>query len=152
MACHGGDANGGEHGPSIVERVWTYNDADLAKFIRSGRPEAGMPAFALAEVPMRELVHFLRTLERPESEPKIRGKVQTTSGEWIEGLILNQTTDEMQILSDDKGVHLLRKAGDRYRLVVSSTDWPGYNGDPRGNRFSKLAEINASNVARLAPH
>src|ERR1700704_912283 len=87
VACHGGDANGGEHGPSIVSRIWTYDDADLPKFIRSGRPEAGMPAFALADALMRELVRFLRTLERPESEPKIRGKVQTTSGDSLEGLI-----------------------------------------------------------------
>lgn len=152
VACHGGDANGGEHGPSIVARIWTYKDEDLAKFIRSGRPEAGMPAFALADVPMRDLIRFLRTLERPDSEPKIRGKVQTTSGDSLEGLILNQTADEMQMLSDDKQLHLLRKVGDRYRPVVSTADWPGYNGDPRGNRFSKLSSINTSNVARLAPH
>jgi cytochrome c553 len=102
VACHGGDANGGEHGPSIVARIWNYDDVNLAKFIRSGRPEAGMPAFALADVPMHELIRFLRTLERPEEETKIRGKVQTTDGDWVEGLILNQTADEMQMLSDDK--------------------------------------------------
>jgi alcohol dehydrogenase (cytochrome c) len=152
VACHGGDANGGEHGPSIVARIWTYDDAGLAKFIRSGRPEAGMPAFTLPDVPMRELIHFLRTLERPDSEPKIRGKVQTTSGDLLEGLILNQTADEMQMLTDDKQLHLLRKVNDRYRAVNSTADWPAYNGDPRGNRFSKLAAINASNITRLAPH
>src|SRR5260370_698140 len=111
-----------------------------------------MPAFALAEVPMRALIAFLRTLERPESEPKIRAKVQTTNGDFLEGLILNRTVDEMQMLSDDKQLHLLRKVGDRYRPVVSTADWPGYNGDPRGNRFSTLSGIDASNIARFAPH
>src|SRR5260221_7546067 len=110
-----------------------------------------MARIALADLPMRELIGFLRTLERPESEPKIRGKVQTTSGDVLEGLILNQTADEMQMLSDDKQLHLLRKVSDRYRPVVSTADWPGYNGDPRGNRFSKLSGIDTTNVARLAP-
>src|SRR2546423_584492 len=72
---------------------------------------------------------------------------------WLACLALTlPAADEMQMLSDDKQLHLLRKVGDRYRPVVSTADWPGYNGDPRGNRFSKLAGINASNVARLAPH
>jgi alcohol dehydrogenase (cytochrome c) len=150
-ACHGGDALGGEHGPAIASRIWSYDDADLKKFIRSGRPEAGMPAFALADPVMRELVAFLRTLERPENRPKLRGKVQTTNGQTLEGVVLNQTGDEIQLLSDDGRLHLLRKNGDRYRAVTSDTDWPGYNGDPGGNRFTRLSQINAANVAHLGP-
>ena len=96
VACHGGDANGGEHGPAITSRIWTYDDEALAKFLRAGRPEAGMPAFALADVPMRELIRYLRTLERPESEPKVRGKIQTTNGDSLEGLIMNQSGDDMR--------------------------------------------------------
>src|SRR5258708_28435817 len=61
-ACNGGDARGGEHGPAIAARIWGYDDAALAKFIRAGRPESGMPAFRLADPEMRELVRFLRTL------------------------------------------------------------------------------------------
>src|SRR5579883_3351546 len=30
-------------------------------------------------------------------------------------------------------------------------DWPAYNGQPGGNRFSSLAQINVQNVSRLAP-
>jgi PQQ-dependent dehydrogenase (methanol/ethanol family) len=30
-------------------------------------------------------------------------------------------------------------------------DWPSYNGDIRGNRFSPLSEINTANIAQLAP-
>jgi alcohol dehydrogenase (cytochrome c) len=30
-------------------------------------------------------------------------------------------------------------------------EWPSYNGDIRGNRFSPLTEINTSNVSQLAP-
>jgi alcohol dehydrogenase (cytochrome c) len=46
---------------------------------------------------------------------------------------------------------LLRKAGARFRVVTSQTDWPTYNGDPGGNRYSKLAQIDKTNVAKLAP-
>jgi PQQ-dependent dehydrogenase (methanol/ethanol family) len=30
-------------------------------------------------------------------------------------------------------------------------EWPSYNGDIRGNRFSPLSEINTSNISQLAP-
>src|SRR5580704_2469458 len=94
VSCHGGDANGGEHGPAITSRIWSYDDADLAKFIRAGQPDAGMPAFHLADMEMRELVQFLRTLERPETEPRVRGKAEKSNGEVLEGLIMNQTADD----------------------------------------------------------
>ncbi|MGH9810248.1 MAG: pyrroloquinoline quinone-dependent dehydrogenase, partial [Terriglobia bacterium] len=59
---------------------------------------------------------------------------------------------DLQIRTDDKRVHLLRKAdGNRYRVVTSQADWPSYNGDPSGNRYSKLTQIDKSNVARLSP-
>src|SRR5579872_74139 len=151
VACHGGDANGGEHGPAIASRIYSYDDAALAKFIRAGRPDAGMPAFHLTDPDMRELIRFLRTLERPEVETKIRSKAEKSNGEILEGLVMNQTADDMQMLTDDHHLHLLRKSGDRYREVTSETDWPGYNGAPGGSRYSKLSEINTSNISRVAP-
>ena len=45
----------------------------------------------------------------------------------------------------------MRRAGDKFREVTSSTDWPGYNGDPGGNRYTTLAQITKANVARLGP-
>ena len=35
--------------------------------------------------------------------------------------------------------------------LMESGDWPSYNGDWSGNRYSALDSINTSNVARLAP-
>src|SRR5262245_19384 len=32
-----------------------------------------------------------------------------------------------------------------------SVDWPVYRGDPKGNQFSTLAQINATNVHQLRP-
>jgi alcohol dehydrogenase (cytochrome c) len=151
VACHGGDANGGEHGPAITSLIWSYDDAGLAKFIRAGRPDAGMPAFHFTDLEMRDLVRFLRTVERPPSEATVRGRVEKSNGEMLEGLVMNQTPDDMQMLTDDHHMHLLRKSGDRYREVTSQADWPGYNGEPGGSRYSKLSQINASNISRLAP-
>ncbi len=39
--------------------------------------------------------------------------------------------------------------GDRVREVTSSVDWPTYNGDPRGNRYTTLTQINKSTIQRL---
>src|SRR5271166_3448307 len=134
VSCHGGDANGGEHGPAITSLVWSYDDTDLAKFLRAGRPDAGMPAFKLADNEMRELIRYLRTLERPPVEPTVRGKAEKSNGEVLDGLVMNQTPEDMQILTGDHHLHLLRKSGDRYREVTSESDWPGYNGEPGGSR------------------
>ena len=48
-------------------------------------------------------------------------------------------------------MHLLRRAGDRFREVTSEADWPTYNGDPGGNRYTTLTQIDKTTVTRLAP-
>ena len=78
-------------------------------------------------------------------------KSQTTDGKTLDGEVLNQGFDDLQLRTDDNRVHLLRRAGDKFREVTSSTDWPGYNGDPGGNRYTTLAQITKANVARLGP-
>jgi alcohol dehydrogenase (cytochrome c) len=80
-----------------------------------------------------------------------RKTVETTDGRKIEGQALNEGFADLAIRTDDKRVVLLRKAGDRYRVVTSQGDWPSYHGDPSGNRYSKLTQIDKNNVARLAP-
>src|SRR5437870_9081824 len=59
--CHGGDATGGESGPAIQTAISSRNDADLSAFIRQGRPASGMPAFALTNQEMSDLIPFLRS-------------------------------------------------------------------------------------------
>ena len=81
-----------------------------------------------------------------------RRTIQTTDGQTLQGQVLSEGMTDLQLRTDDKKIHLLRKAdGDRYRVVTSQTDWPSYNGDPSGNRYSKLTQIDKSNVGRLAP-
>ena len=35
--------------------------------------------------------------------------------------------------------------------VTSEADWPTYNGETGGNRYTTLTQIDKTNVARLAP-
>src|SRR5436305_2191796 len=81
--CHGGDATGGESGPNIVSGIDARADADLAGFLRIGRPAVGMPAFDLPAPDMSALVAYLRVLV-PVSNggpaPEVRKTVQLTDG------------------------------------------------------------------------
>jgi alcohol dehydrogenase (cytochrome c) len=150
--CHGTDGNGGEMGPAIVIGLAARTDAELITLIGEGRPANGMPGFPLADPDMRALVAFVRTLRPPRgTATPVRAKIETVDGRALEGLALNQTTTDLQLLSDDKRLHLLRRTGDRYRTVTSQVDWPTYNGLVSGNRYSTVDEINTTNVTRLAP-
>jgi alcohol dehydrogenase (cytochrome c) len=81
----------------------------------------------------------------------VRKQVQTIDGKTLEGQVLNEGFEDLQLRTDDKKIVLLRKAaGDRYRVATSQADWPTYHGDPGGNRYSKIAQIDKSNIARLA--
>jgi alcohol dehydrogenase (cytochrome c) len=148
-ACHGTDGNGGELGPAITARVPSRTDEDLASLFRQGLPSAGMPAFpSLSDADIRELIRYLRTLRPRSGSGFMRTKVPLIRGGVIEGLILNQSALDLQLLGDDRRIHLFRKSGGAYRPVTSQADWPSYNGQTSGSRYSPLAEITASNVSR----
>jgi alcohol dehydrogenase (cytochrome c) len=149
--CHGSDGNGGELGPAIVNGLAARTDADLTTLVREGRPDKGMPGFPLADPDMRGLISFVRTLRPLRGTPPARIKIELTDGRALEGVALNQTSVDLQLLSDDHRIHLLRKSADKYRAVTSQVDWPTYHGQAGGNRYSTVDQINAGNVSRLAP-
>ena len=150
-ACHGTEGAGGELGPSIVARIPTRSDQDLEAVIKDGLPGAGMPAFpGLSRTEVTDLIAHLRTLRSRAGGPK-RADVALTDGRKLAGTVLNQSSGEMQLLGDDRKVHLLRESGGKYREVTSQTDWPTYNGHPNGNRYSPLTQITAANASRLTP-
>ena len=148
--CHGATGEGGEMGPTILERLTTLEDRDLAQLIHDGRPLKGMPGNVLPEPELAGLFKYLRTLQR-ESRPIVRREVTTTDGRRLEGQVLGEGFSDLQLLTDDKRVHLLRRAGDRFRVVTSEADWPTYNGHPGGNRHTTLTQIDRKTVGRLAP-
>lgn len=60
--CHGRDAGGGETGPDLTGSELVKNDVGgnaIAPVIRNGRPEKGMPRFALSEQDISALVAFI---------------------------------------------------------------------------------------------
>ena len=114
--CHGADGNGGEMGPSIVERLTARDDQQLRQLIRTGVPARGMPPSEIGDGEMGDLVKFLRGIERrPEAKPIIRTSATLMDGTRLEGVLMAQGFNDVQILSDDRRVHLLRRNGDRFR-------------------------------------
>jgi alcohol dehydrogenase (cytochrome c) len=148
--CHGADGGGADMGPTIVFRLPKLEDRDLTKLVREGLPTKGMPPNPVPAPRMAALVKFLRAIQR-EAPPAVRMTVQTTDGRTLEGELLGEGLHDLQLRTDDKQVHLLRREGDRVRPVAGHTGWPTYNGDPGGNRYTTLTQINKSSVARLAP-
>jgi alcohol dehydrogenase (cytochrome c) len=151
--CHGADGNGGEMGPPIATRLPPLDDQQLIKSIRDGSPAKGMPpTVGISDAEIGALVKFLRTIQRTaDMAPIVRGRFETTDGRSLDAQLLNQGFDDVQVRTDDGRVHLLRRAGGKYRTVTSEADWPTYNGETGGNRYTTLKQIDTSNVSRLAP-
>jgi len=151
--CHGGDGGGGELAPPIIFRLPGLSDADLVNLIKTGIPSKGMPAFSLRDEEMNQLIGFLRTLRSQRSEPApVRKKVQTTDGKTVEGLVIGESSLDLDLRTDDQQIHLMRVAEKgRYRPVTSQIDWPTYNGQVNGNRFTQAKQITPQNVGKLVP-
>jgi alcohol dehydrogenase (cytochrome c) len=148
--CHGGDGNGGEMGPPIAVRLAALSDSEITTIVREGRPARGMPPQVVAPADMAALLRHLRSIERREP-PLPRRTVRIDGGTTLEGEVLGEGVDDLQLRTGDGRVHLLRRDGDRLRAVTSEVDWPNYNGETGGNRYTTLRGIDKGNVSRLAP-
>jgi alcohol dehydrogenase (cytochrome c) len=150
--CHGSDGNGGELGPAIAARVPSRTDEDVRSVIKQGLSAAGMPAFSsLTDAETGELIRYLRTLRPRTGSGPVRTRITLIDGGIVEGLLLNHSALDLQLLGDDRKIHLFRKSGERYRAVTSQADWLSYNGQTSGSRYSPLAQITTSNVAHTVP-
>ena len=70
-------------------------------------------------------------------------------GKTLEGTALNRSAKDMQILGDDHQLYLLRKTeSGEYRVVTSQADWPSYNGQTVGSRYSELTQISSTKVVQ----
>jgi cytochrome c oxidase cbb3-type subunit 3 len=61
--CHGPNANGGTHGPSLIRSAVVRHDENgnlIGAVIRDGRPDQGMPAIQLSPNQVADIVTFLK--------------------------------------------------------------------------------------------
>ena len=152
--CHGGDAKGGESGPSIISFVATLSNADLAASIRTGNPVNGMPAFNLDATQLDPIISYLRFLVESSdlTESITIREVLLDSGELVVGEVLNSGLSDLQLRTAENEIYLLRKSpNNTWRRVSSQHDWPTFHGIAEGNRYSTLTDINKDNINRLAP-
>src|SRR5437762_608487 len=60
--CHGRDTAGGESGPDLTRSTLVAEDSrgdKIAQVIRAGRPDRGMPGFALPDADVAAIVAFI---------------------------------------------------------------------------------------------
>ncbi len=112
-----------------------------------------MPAITIDQADMRPLIAFLRTLRpRLVGFQPYRSKAALTNGQTLSGMVIGESFTDVQMRTDDRQIHLLRReSGGKFREVTSEVNWPSYNGDPGGNRYTALTQIDKSNVKRVAP-
>ena len=69
--CHGIDANGGFRAPSLISGHLSHGDSDdaLLNNILHGIPGTAMPANDIDEPTAREIIAYLRSLQKPSSTP-----------------------------------------------------------------------------------
>ena len=110
-----------------------------------------MPAVQIDDAELATLITFLRTLQpRGFAPPVVRETISLIDGKTLSGVVVANGFEDHSIRTDDGKLHLLRRVGDRFREVTSTVDWPGYNGDPGGNRYTTMAQITKANVGNLS--
>ncbi|MCU1329583.1 MAG: Pyrrolo-quinoline quinone [Bryobacterales bacterium] len=151
--CHGADGNGGELGPPIAIRVPNLTDEHIAGVVRNGLPTRGMPANEVSATDMPQLLAFLRKLVPRETGFRPYSlKAALANGKTLEGTVVNEALEDLQMRGADGRIHLLRHApGGKYREVTSDVNWPFYNGGLSGNRYTTLSQVTKLNVKKLAP-
>ncbi len=151
--CHGSDGNGGELGPPIAIRMPNLSDEQISNTVRNGLPTRGMPANTVAALEMPQLIAVLRALIPRETGFRPYAlKAALTNGKTVEGMVVNETLEDLQMRGSDGKIHLLRRVdAKQYREVTSEVNWPFYNGGLTGNRFTTMTQITKANVRKVAP-
>ena len=150
--CHGADGNGGEFGPGIVERIANFTDARIQTTVTGGLSSRGMPPVDVNAQEMPQLLTYLRTLRAKRTFQPYRISAHLKNGGPLDGMVVSEGLQDVQVLTDDGQLHLLRRAGiERFREVTSEVDWVSYNGNAGGNRFTPMRQIDRANVRRVGP-
>ena len=147
--CHGAGGDGSDMGPSIFNGLAQRTDTQLGTLIRTGIP-GRMPANPVNDDELGQLTGHLRKLQtQSRARPSRKVKLTLVDGKVLEGEQTGQGFEDRQVQTADGKVHLLRRVGDKFREVTSTVDWPGFNGDPRGNRYTTMNQITKANVKSM---
>lgn len=83
--CHGLNGKGGDRAPDIAAKpeIVRLSDSQLLKVLQAGKPQAGMPAFAmLGSNKLSEVLDYIRALQGRRKPQKTTG-VDTTLGKEL---------------------------------------------------------------------
>ena len=150
-SCHGPGGQG-DRAPALNIGRFAHGgeDADLSRAIRSGIAGTQMPAFArFSDEEVRQLVAYLRSLAAPAPAPDPLRRAEDTftsqfvdaSGAWH---VADKLTHEERTLAPrDVTASRLQHAD------AEPQNWLSYWGDYQSTHFSRLAQIDATNVGAL---
>ncbi len=111
--CHGSDGNRGELVPPITSRLSGLSDAEIEKTVREGLPTRGMPANNVSGAEMPNLIEFLRSLRpRFAGFKSYKQKLNLTNGKVLDGTVVGEGFEDIQLRTDDNRIHLLRRVDD----------------------------------------
>ncbi|MGH8863693.1 MAG: c-type cytochrome, partial [Burkholderiales bacterium] len=128
--CHGPDGVG-DRGPNLTTGHFRHGGTDWALFrtISKGVPGTAMPAFALPDAEIWQLIAFVQSLS---------------------GTLPNRTAGRASQLLDCEGC---RAAQVPYERLLQAdrqpANWLTYSGGYRSHRYVELAQIHAGNVKEL---
>ena len=137
--------------PAIVARLPRATDDGWRRSSATGCPRPACPAFPICPTPdtaARRVPADAAAAPRRRAAARARRDDRRPT---LAGWCSTRSSSTCSCSRDDRRIHLLRKAGERYRRVTSQADWPTYHGSYGGNRYSAARQIDQDNVARLAP-
>ena len=124
LSCHGDGGAGGELGPNIIGRLADLDDAQVGSVILNGKPASGMPAFAVGDVELNDLVAYLRTFRPGPNRAPESLSVELSTGESIAGEVIGRSRGDApdidgKVIAQSDGTV---KIGDLVEVRVTNTD------------------------------
>ena len=148
---HGTDGNGGELGPAIAARAVLRTDEELEDGAAHRVSRCRYAAVLhIADAEAADLWPSSARCNRGQRRPPSRLPFTLADGRtrWPRA---QSNARRRTAAGGDTALHLLRAERQPVSTSDLAGDWPSYNGGPDGSRYSTLAQIDRSNVERLAP-